>query len=87
MSLTLTLEEAASLLKVHPETLRELALKGKVPGVKVGRAWVFITGDLVAWLRTQYKDRTPADKPASMPRQWASTQREYEKALGLKPKK
>ena len=51
---TLDLQEAAEFLRVHPETLRQLARTGKVPGAKVGRAWVFLEDDLVQYLRSLY---------------------------------
>ena len=45
---TLSLQEAAAFLHVHPETLREAARAGRIPGAKVGRAWVFLENDLAA---------------------------------------
>ena len=39
---TLDLNEAASLLKVHPKTLQRMARACVVPACKVGRAWVFV---------------------------------------------
>ena len=51
---TLSLTEAAKFLRVHPETLRQLARQGKIPGAKVGRAWVFLEEDLAEYLRSLY---------------------------------
>jgi len=51
---TLDLESAAALLICHPETVRQMADAGELPAAKVGRAWVFVEVDLIAWLRTQY---------------------------------
>lgn len=48
---TLSLPEAAAFLRVHQETLRQQARTGRIPGAKVGRAWVFLGDDLVAYLR------------------------------------
>jgi len=48
------LRQAAALLRVHPETLRQMAKTGVIPGAKVGRAWVFVEEDLVAYLRSLY---------------------------------
>jgi excisionase family DNA binding protein len=50
---TLDLAQAAQLLKVHPKTLQRLAKAGQVPGLKVGRAWVFLEVLLIEWLRAQ----------------------------------
>jgi len=51
---TLELKEAARFLRCHPEELRRRAKAGAVPGAKVGRAWVFLKDDLVAYLRSLY---------------------------------
>jgi excisionase family DNA binding protein len=54
---TLTLIEAAEHLKMHPQTLRQLARAGKIPAAKPGRQWCFLEADLVAWLRGLYVRR------------------------------
>src|SRR5690242_9563589 len=54
---TLGLEEAAKLLRVHPKTLARRAATGEVPGVKEGRAWVFVEVDLIEHLRAKYRRR------------------------------
>jgi len=51
---TLTLNEAADFLKLHPEELRTRAKTGKIPGAKAGRRWVFIEDDLASYLRSLY---------------------------------
>lgn len=51
---TYTLQEAALFLKIHPDTLRERAIKGTIPGAKIGKAWVFIEEDLAQYLRSKY---------------------------------
>jgi len=51
---TLTITEAADFLKIHPQTLRQLAISGTVAGAKIGRAWVFLQDDLVCFLRSRY---------------------------------
>ncbi|WP_434516155.1 helix-turn-helix domain-containing protein [Dechloromonas sp. ARDL1] len=51
---TLTLHEAASFLKMHPEEVRRRAKSGLLPGAKAGRSWVFIDVDLADWLRSLY---------------------------------
>ena len=51
----LTLDEAATTLRLHPVTLRALAAAGRVPAVKVGRVWRFLEIDLLAWARANYE--------------------------------
>jgi excisionase family DNA binding protein len=51
---TLDLSEAASLLKLHPQTVLQRARLGGIPSAKPGKCWVFIEEDLIAWLRSQY---------------------------------
>lgn len=51
---TLTLKEAAALLKMHPQSLRTKVINGLVPGAKVGKSWVFIEEDLVQYIRSSY---------------------------------
>ena len=52
---TLTLEEAAAFLKIHPVTLSEKANSGEIPGARIGKRWVFIEVDLAEHIRAQYK--------------------------------
>ena len=51
---TLSLQDAAAFLRIHPETLRQAARTGRIPGAKVGRAWVFLEEDLAGYLRSLY---------------------------------
>lgn len=55
---TLTLSEAADLLKVHENRVMEWAGQGIIPGAKLGRAWVFIDEDLTAFVRKQIAEQT-----------------------------
>jgi excisionase family DNA binding protein len=50
----LTLRAAASLLGVHPNTVRTHVTRGELPGTKVGHSWRFLETDLVAWIRQGY---------------------------------
>ena len=43
---TLDLQEAASFLRMHPETLRRQAVSGEIPSARPGKCWVFIDEDL-----------------------------------------
>ena len=55
---TLNLTEAADLLKVHENRVMALAGAGEIPGAKIGRAWVFIDEDLIAYVRRQIKEQS-----------------------------
>jgi len=43
---------AAELLRVHRKTLERMALRGELPGHKVGRFWRFRASELDEWLRS-----------------------------------
>lgn len=55
--ITLTLAEAADLLKLSGDALLRKARAGTVPGARIGRRWVFIRDDLLALIREQHKAR------------------------------
>lgn len=55
--MTLTLPEAADLLKISADALLRKARAGTVPGARIGRRWVFIRDDLLALIREQHKAR------------------------------
>jgi molybdopterin-binding protein len=48
---TLTAEEAAGLLHLHPRQVRRLARAGKLPAARIGRRWLFQRADLERLLR------------------------------------
>lgn len=54
---TLDTEQAAEFLRIHPVTLKAKARSGEIPGAKIGKRWVFLQVDLVAYLRAQYAAR------------------------------
>src|SRR5665213_2572748 len=51
---TLSLAEAAALLRMHPEEVRRRAKCGAIPGAKPGRCWIFIEDDLAEYVRSFY---------------------------------
>ena len=57
---TLGLKEAASLLLLAPESLRQMASAGKVPGARVGKRWVFLEEDLEEFIRSRYRKNRQA---------------------------
>jgi hypothetical protein len=54
---TLTLQQAAHFLKIHPVTLSIKAASGEILGAKIGKRWVFLEIDLMEHIRSQYKRR------------------------------
>ena len=57
---TYDINEAADFLKIDRSTALELAHVGTLPGAKVGRAWVFMEDELVAYLRDVTRKQTQA---------------------------
>lgn len=52
----LTLRQAAMLLGLHPNTIRNQVSRGIIPGTKIGGNWRFLEADLVAWIRSGYPE-------------------------------
>ena len=44
-------KEAARLLGIHSKTLQQMARRGEVPAVRVGRFWRFRASVLDGWIR------------------------------------
>jgi excisionase family DNA binding protein len=44
---------AADMLKIHRKTLERMALRGEVPGHKIGKFWRFRASELDEWLRSR----------------------------------
>ncbi|SMB27893.1 conserved protein of unknown function [Sterolibacterium denitrificans] len=51
---TLDTRQAADFLRIHPVTLHGKTRKGEIPGAKIGRRWVYLRVDLIAYVRAQY---------------------------------
>ncbi|MHB8894157.1 MAG: helix-turn-helix domain-containing protein [Candidatus Geothermincolia bacterium] len=49
----LTLDEAASYLRLHRRTVEAMLLKGALPGKKIGRQWRILKSELLAFLRSK----------------------------------
>ena len=47
------IKEAAAFLRIHPDTLAERARTKRIPGCKVGRAWVFLPELLAEYVRVR----------------------------------
>ncbi|OAI56677.1 hypothetical protein AYO50_00385 [Acidobacteria bacterium SCGC AG-212-P17] len=46
-------DQAAELLEIHPKTVKRLAAKGILPGMRIGKLWRFRASLLDAWLKSQ----------------------------------
>ncbi len=57
---TLTLDEAAAFLHMHPEEVRTRTKRGVIPGAKTGRRWIFLEIDLAEFVRSLYPVRRQA---------------------------
>ena len=57
---TYDLSEAATLLKMSPEALRQRAKAGAIPAYKPGKRWVFLETDLHAYLIGGYAEHGQA---------------------------
>ena len=60
MGRTLTLDEAARVLKTTAETVSECIRARSLPAAKIGRAWVLVEDDVIDWLRQQYSAQNTA---------------------------
>ena len=80
MKPTLNAEEAARLLNIDISTLCERARAGKIPGAKEGRAWVFVTADLIQHIRTKYRQKLDAEGNP-----WGVTKERAVPDVGLSP--
>jgi excisionase family DNA binding protein len=45
----LTAAQAATLLSIHPRTLKKMARQGRIPGQQIGDLWRFRASELNAW--------------------------------------
>ncbi len=45
--------QAARMLKLHPVTVREMASRGAIPGLKIGKVWRFRASSLDEWVTRQ----------------------------------
>lgn len=57
---TLDVAETAALLRAESETIMQLARKGELPGTRIGKSWVFLREDVIAFLKEQISKDTEA---------------------------
>ncbi len=51
MTKVLTVPQAADMMQVKPETIRDYLRSGKLLGAKVGRDWRILDDDVIAMIR------------------------------------
>lgn len=63
--------ECAELLRCTAEQVEELAREGEIPGLKIGRSWLFVRSDLLVYLaqkaRTEAETRRSKRQPGVTP--------------------
>lgn len=57
----LSVEDVADLLQIEVATVRALARRGELPGVKLGKHWRFLRDELLESLRPAARSVEPAD--------------------------
>lgn len=66
---TMDADECAALLRCSVDQVEELARTGEIPGVKLGRGWLFVRADLLAYIaelaRQQAAERRARHAPAT----------------------
>lgn len=63
---TMSLAEAANTLKIHPHTLEKIIRDGEIPAGKVGRSYLMLTRDVLAYAEKIILQQT-ADRLGSRP--------------------
>lgn len=48
--ITINAAQCAELLQCNEATVEELTRKGELPGIKIGRSWIYVKNDLVQYL-------------------------------------
>jgi excisionase family DNA binding protein len=62
---TFDINEVAAFLKVDRTTALSLAGSGQLPGAKIGRAWVFLESDVVAYLKGEVERQSEERRRAA----------------------
>ena len=63
MQTALTVDEVSQFLQVTPNTVRQLAAKGELPGRKIGNKWRFSPLAIHLWLIGNAKQEKKSDNP------------------------
>ncbi|WP_431509793.1 helix-turn-helix domain-containing protein [Variovorax sp. DAIF25] len=57
---TIDSEECAEILRCTAERVEEMARAGDIPGLKIGRNWLFVRSDLLAYLAEKAREEAQA---------------------------
>jgi excisionase family DNA binding protein len=64
---TINSEECAEIMKCTAERVEEMARAGEIPGLKIGRNWLFVRGDLLAWLAEKAREEAQVRRMKRQP--------------------
>jgi excisionase family DNA binding protein len=71
---TVSLTEAAGLMKVHPETVSDHIRRGTLAAAKIGRSWVMMRRDVLALIEREIAQQTAERmRGVSLPHQFGGT--------------
>lgn len=65
MSMTLDVDQAAEMMKIHPKTVKDLIASGAIPAAKIGRAYVMLTRDVLNHIDNMISQQTAQRMGAS----------------------
>jgi excisionase family DNA binding protein len=51
-------QEAAKLLNIHPKTIAQMARRGEIPAMRIGKFWRFRASALDKWVRSAVDSST-----------------------------
>ena len=54
----LDVSDAAALLRAESTTVMQFARRGELAGTRIGKSWVFLRADVIAFVRTQIARET-----------------------------
>ncbi|WP_374355018.1 helix-turn-helix domain-containing protein [Chitinimonas sp.] len=64
---TMGIQDAASYLRIHANSVLKLAQTGELRGAKIGKEWVFLASDVERYLGAQVEKQTSDRRGATMP--------------------
>jgi excisionase family DNA binding protein len=67
MTDVITSAECAELLRCTPEHAEELARSGDLPATKIGRNWLFVRADLLAYLAERAREEAQQRRSRRQP--------------------
>ena len=67
MTETIDSTQCAELLRCTREQIEELARSGEIPGLKLGRSWLFVRQDLLAYLAEKAREEAEQRRAKRQP--------------------